>query len=645
MPAMVAKLAREELPDLRDWPKDENLDSGELVPVRPPSLEADAEGMPSLDPEVMLEPLVLPHWEPPPGGFTLVEDLAPTLRAYFRSYYGNRLSLTGFFQLAGYVGDKLEGLKVVRTDGPEEGVEIQSVLAGAFKDAARMGLDAGKDAVKMEEAVAAIYKATIDTYTEHCTFYRDLNSALRLGKTLELPLWPAFVALMNECLMRWAEPVGRQATLYRGNPLPQNALEAFKKAEGKWIAFSSFTSMSENEEIAIEFSQPRPGSGDVRVIYEVDTIARPRISDASLYQREREQLFREGAVLQVVKVAEPTEEGAAWRIRMSDSHLSTAWRPPRSLRKTRVQCGNAEILLYLGGWGELKPFMAALRPKGEMSVEPLKVIKRQQPMRAGVAAKLAAEELPDLKKILVETLTLPTWKPPLGGFHVVLEYASSVKNYLNDQVAMSISLTGFFQLAMEVGKRFRTYVVTMSDGPRQGEAINQEWAEAFEAGARAGAESGRCVKLVKLAIARVLRATMVAYTEHSTFYRELNAVLREGRELEAPLWLCFEELLNACLARWDAPRGSTNLAYRGNPLPREVLEAYKKAEGQYIAWLSFTSVSDERGIAEEFSRPRPGSSDERVIFTLETAGRPSNSEGSQYSRGKSVFCRQARLSS
>jgi ankyrin repeat protein len=298
------------------------------------------------------------------SGFWLVMDLCSSVEEFIEERHMQRLSLTGFFELAAEISIWLPTIKIVRTDGPKVGEELQNTWAESFREATAMGVNAGNDQEALRQAIGYVMRACMNAYTEHCTFYRDLNRVLREQRDVESPLWPPFIELLNECLERWVQPAGADGTtLYRGSPLPLEVLEEYEKAEGEWIAFAAFTSMSENRDIAVEFSKPQAGSTDPTVIYVTKTSGRPRISDVSLYGREEEELLHEGSCAKITKVTRGEPGVTPWTIELEDSYLNAEWRPAKPTDTVTITLpgGNRpNVTVFVGGWGTRKAHQPAL---------------------------------------------------------------------------------------------------------------------------------------------------------------------------------------------------------------------------------------------------------------------------------------------
>jgi ankyrin repeat protein/uncharacterized small protein (DUF1192 family) len=89
-------------------------------------------------------------------------------------------------------------------------------------------------------------------------------------------------------------------TVFRGAELPQGTLEAYRRCQGRFIAWPGFTSFTTDRRVAERFAKVK--GGGVSVLFELKTAGRPRIKSLSAHESEEELLVHPFSALRVDSV-------------------------------------------------------------------------------------------------------------------------------------------------------------------------------------------------------------------------------------------------------------------------------------------------------------------------------------------------------
>ena len=191
--------------------------------------------------------------------------------------------------------DKIENL-IKEKDKAKELIRDQDKLLKGFAK-----FDLKKDLANLDELIIKEYSSN--------TFYGDLNKWLNDKMNFELS-----VAYFTSRLMYSLNKYGKEKNKYcnqnkkvifRGSKLPYSTLLAYERAKGKIILFSSFTSTSENKQLAENFAGRRD-AGEMyeanllySVVYYITNVQEKNwisngviIKDIAKYKYEEEVLFQ-----------------------------------------------------------------------------------------------------------------------------------------------------------------------------------------------------------------------------------------------------------------------------------------------------------------------------------------------------------------
>ena len=191
--------------------------------------------------------------------------------------------------------DKIENL-IKEKDKTKELIRDQDKLLKGFAK-----FDLKKDLANLDELIIKEYSSN--------TFYGDLNKWLNDKMNFELS-----VAYFTSRLMYSLNKYGKEKNKYcnqnkkvifRGSKLPYSTLLAYERAKGKIILFSSFTSTSENKQLAENFAGRRD-AGEMyeanllySVVYYITNVQEKNwisngviIKDIAKYKYEEEVLFQ-----------------------------------------------------------------------------------------------------------------------------------------------------------------------------------------------------------------------------------------------------------------------------------------------------------------------------------------------------------------
>ena len=136
----------------------------------------------------------------------------------------------------------------------------------------------------------------IHLYTRETFLYHELNTALRLTDLAKLETLGPLCYLIRDYSRTGEEFVG---TVYRGVQFPSTMIDSYRRAQGTWHTWPSYTSTSKNRQMA-EFR------GNTLFIIEITPIKMhvPRaydIADLSQFPNEEEVLLPAGVSFQIVR--------------------------------------------------------------------------------------------------------------------------------------------------------------------------------------------------------------------------------------------------------------------------------------------------------------------------------------------------------
>jgi hypothetical protein len=237
---------------------------------------------------------------------------------------------------AAVVGQVKKACEGMRAWGAATGNVIPArILVGEFEAcSAKYGGNMALCAKELRVVAIRLYTmedSTTEPPVHVGEFYTQLNMRLRnmvefgelsisaLLEELQRVLGDLFeYAILLLDALRQMPTTDVELPLLRGAKMSKEALKAIRNADGKALQFTSFTSFSEDFELAKKFPQKSPGPGEEKVLWQLNAVHRPAISSISAIESEREVLMHPGSTTRIVGLSRMNNR---WCIRLRDIEL------------------------------------------------------------------------------------------------------------------------------------------------------------------------------------------------------------------------------------------------------------------------------------------------------------------------------------